>query len=238
MKPILILKTGETIQAIADEMGDFEDWIIAGAGLNTGNFLTVRVHQDEPLPNLNEISAMIITGSPAMVTEVSPWIKRSQQYVVDAIGEEIPVLGICFGHQLIAQALGGRVDWHPLGREIGTTQVRFSNHSSKDLLFAGLPAEFPVHVSHMQTVTELPQGAIILGGNAFDPHHAVYFAKNTWGLQFHPEFDEHIMAAYIRERSEAIEKEGLDVGALQAQVGPAMEALKILASFVALAQGN
>lgn len=237
MKPILILKTGETIPAIADAMGDFEDWIIVGSGLKANKFITVRVHLDEALPLLDEISAIVITGSPAMVTEELAWIKRSEQYVVDAVGLEMPVLGICFGHQLIAQALGGKVDWHPLGREIGTTKVQLSKNTSKDILFADLSAEIPVHVSHMQTVTELPQGSIILGGNDFDPHHAVYFAKNVWGLQFHPEFDEHIMAAYIRERFEAIEGEGLDAGALLAQVGPAQDSLKILVSFALLAQG-
>lgn len=231
MASILIMKTGGAIPAVVDEFGDFEDWIIAGAGLPASSFNTVSVHAGESLPALQDTAAVIVTGSPAMVTDDAPWIRQGENYLRQALAGGIPVLGICFGHQLLAKALGGIVDYHPAGREIGTTEVSLGPDGALDPLFAGLPAQFPVHVTHMQSVMTLPPGARVLAGNAFDPHHAVKFSDCAWGVQFHPEFDANIMAAYIRERQTQIRQEGLDAGRLAREVREAEAATGLLRRF-------
>jgi GMP synthase (glutamine-hydrolysing) len=238
MPAIVIMKTGQTIPAIAARYGDFEDWIISTSGLPASGFLTVAVDGGETLPPLHDTSAVIVTGSPAMVTDDEPWIKAGEQYLREIIDIGIPVLGICFGHQLLAQALGGTVDYHPRGREIGTTSVVLTSAAEEDTLFAGMPAEFPVHVTHMQSVITLPAEAHILAGNTFDPHHAVRFAESAWGVQFHPEFDATIMAAYIRERASRIRDEGLDFERLVAEVLEAEVASSLLRRFAAMAASN
>ena len=77
MKPILIIKTGSTYPEISRHRGDFEDWIIAGMGLDRKAFLIVDVSREEILPGLNEISAIAITGSHAMITDHYYWSERS-----------------------------------------------------------------------------------------------------------------------------------------------------------------
>lgn len=231
---ILIIKTGETIPAVADVYGDFEDWIIAATGLPVSRFQTVCVQNGENLPNLQQVQSVIITGSPAMVTDDQEWIRQSEKFLQSAVNNNVPVLGICFGHQLLAQALGGRVAFHPQGREIGTTQVSLCGAAAGDSLFGHLPEIFPVHVTHMQSVLTLPAEAEILAGNDFDPHQGVRYAKQAWGVQFHPEFDAAIMAAYIRERYTHIRSEGLDPDYLLEAVSEATAARGLLTRFADL----
>ena len=71
---------------------------------------------------------MVISGSHAMLTDEAPWMRRLMRWLEDALGqaEAPPMLGICFGHQLLARTLGGEVDDHPLGMEVGTVALRLS----------------------------------------------------------------------------------------------------------------
>jgi GMP synthase (glutamine-hydrolysing) len=236
MKQTLILKTGSTIPVIAEEKGDFEQWIAIGMSLSNIQTLSVSVFEGQALPDLKSISSIVITGSPAMATEKLEWIDKSEHFILSAIKAGVPVLGICFGHQLLAQAMGGKVGWHPQGREIGTTLVNRSAESSDDPLFKDLPVTFPVHATHMQTITELPSNAVVLAGNEFESHHAVRFARNVWGVQFHPEFDVEIMRRYIEERRAEIDSEGLNSTALLADVCPTLEACLVLQNFAAISR--
>lgn len=235
MASIVILKTGSTLPAIAGQYGDFEDWIIARSGVPAPGFRTVAIHAGETPPALENTRAVIVTGSPAMVTDDEDWIRRGEDYLRAAVNSGVPVLGICFGHQMLAQALGGTVVFHPRGREIGTTNVALTAAATGDALFAGMPARFPAHVTHMQSVSSLPSSATILAGNEFDPHQGVRFADKAWGVQFHPEFNAAIMAGYIRERAEQIRQEGLDVERLAGEVREAEAAATLLARFAGLA---
>jgi len=236
MASVVIMKTGQTIDALAEIHGDFEDWIIGSTNLPASRFRTVSVYAGEALPLLDEVTGVIITGSPAMVTDQLDWIRTSEAFLQEAVSRRIPVLGICFGHQLLAQALGGRVDYNPKGREIGTTQVRLRPAATGDRLFDGLPESFPVHVTHMQSVMQLPLQADILAGNDFDPHQGVRFADYAWGVQFHPEFNATIMSGYLRERYEQVCADGLDADSLMAQVREAGIATSLLQRFVDLVE--
>ena len=231
VKKTLILKTGRAIPVLASEMGDFEHWIRTSMDLSTTETLVTAVFEGQVLPNHSEISSIVISGSPAMVTEELGWIQTSEEYILSAITAKIPVLGICFGHQLLAQALGGTVGWHPQGREIGTTDITLTPDSSDDPVFRNMPAHFPVHVTHMQTITHLPEGAKVLAGNNFESHHSVRFADNTWGVQFHPEFDENIMRGYIKARYHQIDEEGLDPQSLLSSVHSTPKASQLLQNF-------
>jgi len=230
-KITLILKTGGTIPAIARELGDFEDWISDAMRLPEAQFLCISVFEGEPLPDITSLSSIVVTGSPAMMTQDLHWIRQSQEYLLEAIEAELPVLGICFGHQLLAHALGGKVDWHPAGREIGTTNVRLTCDAEDDELFADLIKDFPVHTTHMQTVTKLPAGARVLASNQFEAHHALRFRKRVWGVQFHPEFDASIMRGYIEARSEQLEAEGLSVNEILSAVESTPQAAGLLKKF-------
>jgi len=233
-KPLLIVKTGCTPAAISARRGDFEQWITTGLGLDDRHVLVVDVANNESLPLAGLLSGVVITGAPAMVTERSDWMLRAEDFVKELINHRVPTLGICFGHQLIAQALGGVVGWHPRGREIGTTTISLSNAAQNDALFAGSNPTFPVHVTHMQSVLTPPPGAIVLASNDFESHHGLRFAEKAWGLQFHPEFDEDIMAGYLHERRDDIRREGQDPDRLLAAVAPTPESTGLLRRFSAL----
>jgi GMP synthase (glutamine-hydrolysing) len=235
MKPILIIKTGSTLKSVPRERGDFEHWIISATRLPAAQFVICNVTAGEQLPSPDQVAAAVITGSAAMVTDRLAWSEYTTSFLRQATERALPVLGICYGHQLLAHALGGAVDYHPQGREIGTTQVRLTDAAKTDLLFAELPTEFPVNVSHRQTISRLPAGAAVLAANDFEPHHAVRFSKNIWGVQFHPEFAADIMQIYLTEREEVLLAEGLNVAELRARVRQTSVAENLLLRFARLA---
>jgi GMP synthase (glutamine-hydrolysing) len=234
MKPILIVKAGTSLKSIPQERGDFEHWIMAGMRLPQTRFMIRDVMAGEQLPSCDEVAGVVVTGSAAMVTDKLAWSEYAGQFLRQAADCEVPVLGICYGHQLLAHSLGGKVDYHPKGREIGTTKVQLTAAVKGDLLFADLPSEFPVNVSHRQSIVRLPTGSAILASNPFESHQAVRFAKTVWGVQFHPEFAEDIMRYYLIEREDVLEAEGLDVAALRAKVQPTPVAEGLLLRFAQL----
>jgi GMP synthase (glutamine-hydrolysing) len=235
MNPVLIIKTGNTLESIPRERGDFEDWIMAGMGLPRTHFLICDVASGEQLPSLENIAAAVVTGSAAMVTDKPGWSEYAGAFLRDATNHELPVLGICYGHQLLAHALGGVVDYNPKGREIGTTRIQLTAAVKADPLFAGFPAEFAANVSHSQSVIRLPAAAEVIAANAFEPYQAVRFGKTAWGVQFHPEFSADIMQYYLAERRPALLAEGLNVPELQAKVAPTPVAESLLLKFAQLA---
>ena len=129
-----------------------------------------------------------------------------------------PLLAVCYGHQLLAQVLGGTVGANPNGRQIGTRQAQLTTASADDALFSGLPASFKVQASHVESVLELPEGAVLLARTDTDPNYAYRIGDSAWGVQFHPEFSADATRAYIKARKEALISEGLDPDELYSNV--------------------
>jgi GMP synthase (glutamine-hydrolysing) len=210
----VILKMGSTLPSLRSRRGDFEDWIIAGLGLAREEVVVIDVPQDLPLPALNGHAAVVITGSHTMVTERKDWSERAAEWLRDAVAAGVPVLGICYGHQLLAHALGGEVADNPNGREFGTVEVRLENAARDDPLLDGFPELIRVHVGHTQSVLRLPAGAVRLASNKWDANQAVRFGRTAWGVQFHPEFDTEIVREYIMHHRAVLAAQGQDPDAL------------------------
>lgn len=236
MKKLLIIKTGYAIKGIPADMLDFEHWTAAAAGLALSDCHTVTVIDGEALPQAHACRGIVVTGSAAMVTERLAWSEYTARWLLDAMQAGVPILGICYGHQLLAHALGGDVGFHPRGREMGTKIIQCTSAARDDALFSALPERFPAHLTHMQSVLGLPAGAVVLGCNDFDPHQAVRFAPRAWGVQFHPEFSDTAMSHYLRIRSEALRKEGMDPAELLAAVTETTESECLLRRFAALTE--
>ena len=231
MKAFVIIKTGSTFSAVRQRFGDFEEWMIKGCCLTNAEVPIIDVMEGEDLPPVEDLSGAIITGSPAMATDRAEWMNNLALWITRAVENNVPLLGVCFGHQILAQAMGGSVDYHPEGREIGTVEIKLTEEGRRDPLLGHLPEAFTAHVTHAQTVTRLPSNALRLAGNPFEIHHAFRLGEDAWGVQFHPEFTADIMHAYVSEHAEALSNQGRDVVALKAAIGPTQAANALLKRF-------
>jgi GMP synthase (glutamine-hydrolysing) len=142
----------------------------------------------------------MMTGSPLSVTQPEPWMQRAADFMVEAGEKGTPVLGVCFGQQLLAHAYGGKVSRNLQGREIGTVEVSLTEAGRKDPLFDGLPERFAVQATHEDIVSQLPEGAQVLAGNANTAAQALAFRPNVRGVPVHPEAPTDAMRALIHAR--------------------------------------
>ena len=229
MRPLLIIQTGEAPQPILEKLGGFAQWFRVSMRLRPEQVRTVRVDVCENLPEPKEAAGAVITGSGAMVTDRERWSEDTAAWLRNAMDAELPLFGVCYGHQLMAHAFGGTVGWLPSGREIGTQPIVRNGHD--DVLLDGMPANFPAHTTHRQSVIEAPQVAQVLARSSADPHQILRYSANAISTQFHPEFGVRAMRAYLRSREEALLEEGRDVAALEREVAATPEARSLLQRF-------
>jgi GMP synthase (glutamine-hydrolysing) len=173
-----------------------------------------------------------------MVTERRDWSERSAAWLRDAAHAGLPLFGICYGHQLLAHALGGEVGDNPNGREMGTVGIELLPDAGDDPLFAALPSRFSVQATHLQSVLRMPPGATVLASSAHDGCHAFRWGEHAWGVQFHPEFSTTHMRGYVHARAEALAREGHCAKRVSSEVGATPHARRVLRRFVRHAGGT
>ena len=230
MRPLLLIQTGEAPDALLPRFGGFADWFRTAMRLQATQMSVVRVDEGEDLPHPRDTAGAVITGSAAMVTDRAEWSERTATWIREAVDTNLPLFGVCYGHQLMAHALGGRVGWLPAGREIGTHSVTRNEPVVADWP-EGLHASFPAHTTHRQSVLEPPQGTEVLGRSERDPHQLLRYAPSTLSTQFHPEFTVDVMRAYIAARADALREEGTDPEVLAAGVRETESARRLLEHF-------
>lgn len=229
--PFLIVQTGRPTLSMRRH-GGFPHWIRVGAGLRREEFAVVDVEVGEALPARKGFAGVFVTGSPAMVTEHRDWSERSADWLREAAHAGLPILGICYGHQLLAYALGGTVGDNPKGRELGTVQVTLAPEAAADPLLQGVTGAMSAQVSHLQSVLQLPPDVQVLAFNGHDACQAFRWGTAAWGVQFHPEFSTQYMRGYILARSDALAEEGRSAHDLLAHVRAAPHARRVLRRFV------
>ena len=211
---IVIIKMGNSFPSIIADHGDFDDWIRAGLNVDNSAIAVVNVFAGETLPKPSRLAGVVITGAHDMVTDRANWSERTAAWIPELIATGTPLLGICYGHQLLAHALGGTVGPITGGGEFGTVDLKLHEPATEDRLFSGLPQCLQVQASHFQSVLSLPPGATLLASSNHDPHHAFSIANSAWGIQFHPEFSPEILAAYINKYKDTLVKHELEPEAL------------------------
>jgi GMP synthase (glutamine-hydrolysing) len=142
-------------------------------------------------------AGVVITGSAFSTYQDLPWIAPTEEFIRRQAAQGIPILGVCFGHQLLAQTFGGMVEKCPRGWELGTTSVQLNEAGAQDPLFQGLPTSFSVQQSHGDVVTALPPEATVLAANPHWGVQAFRIGPKIWGIQFHPEFTRQTTSAAI-----------------------------------------
>lgn len=234
-KPFLILETGQPVASLRRH-GGFPHWIRVAAGLPADAAVVVNVEYGQPLPERDGFAGVLITGSGAMVTERRDWSERSAEWLRDAAHAGLPLFGICYGHQLLAHALGGEVGDNPAGREMGTVDIGLHPEAAADPLFSGLPMQFSAQATHVQSVLQAPAGARVLAASAQDACHAFRWGEATWGVQFHPEFAAAHMRGYVHAKHDALASEGHCAKRLSRAISATPHARRVLRRFVRHAQ--
>jgi len=160
--------------------------------------------------DIHECDAYITTGSKASVYDTDPWISVLQKFIITLDQQQKKLVAVCFGHQLVAQAFGGKTEKSGKGWGVGvhTCQVHKHQHWMKPPL-----SHYKLIVSHQDQVTQLPDNAELLAGSAFCPIAMFQRGDNILAIQGHPEFSKDYSEAFIRHRrqwlGEAVFAQGL-----------------------------
>lgn len=198
-----ILKPGSTYADMILRFGDYDAWFTRALGSR----VRTRVHgPDSRLPDCDSADAWIITGARGSVLEDDDRVDRLLEWVRGAVEEEVPLLGVCYGHQAVASALGGRVERHPAGWELGTVEVELTEAGRSDPLFAGFPSRFMVQTTHEDQVVESPPRSTLLARNDHSPFQSLAIGPACRTVQFHPEVDAPIARDFVDRRAHLVER--------------------------------
>ena len=199
MKNIIILDCGPSLLEISQQFGYIPNWIMELLQNKDCSFQWVKSYEGETV-NHPEGDAWIITGSPQSVYDELDWMLDMEDKIRNAQHHNKPVLGICFGHQLIAKSFGGRVELNPNGWELGAYPIELTERGLKSRILSGFKNHSIVYQSHGDCVTILPENAVELALNN-KGNQAFIIHKNMYGVQFHPEFSWDIIKKYVSVRS-------------------------------------
>jgi GMP synthase-like glutamine amidotransferase len=196
MRKIGILKTGRPPRPAIEQFGTYPDMFMKLLGRNAYAWRVYEADEGDYPDEPEDCAGYIVTGSSAGVYEDAPWIGQLLEWLRAAKGRT-RLVGVCFGHQAMAQAFGGRVIKSPKGWAIGEQEYRVL---SREPWMDGAPA-FRLPGSHQDQVVELPPGAEIIAASDFCPMGALAWRDQpAISLQLHPEFEPDYAKALIEAR--------------------------------------
>jgi GMP synthase (glutamine-hydrolysing) len=228
MHRILVVRAGTPTPEAHRRFGDFSEWF---ERLLAPEVVVVDAVRGDPFPTRDRIAGVVVTGSLQSVTTPEPWMDRAGRWLLD-VSRTLPVLGVCFGHQLLARALGALVERNPRGPEVGTREISLTDEGRRDPLFAGVTSPLLVQENHEDHVPAAPPGATVLARNEHSPVQA-FACRGIRAVQFHPEFDAARSRAVCLETRAALDaaRPGLAEAAL-ASIRETPAAERILANWV------
>ena len=210
---ILILRTGHTAPEIITEFGDYDRWFIDRMD-GMGCRFSVRHVPDDGVPDARGYDGVLVTGTSSSVLKPEGWMKPLGEFLSAGCGPPVPVLAVCFGAQIVAVALGGRVELNPRGWEIGTVPVDLTVDGRGDPLFDGLTPAFQVQATHEDHIGTLPAGAVLHASNDRSSVQAFAVGRTLRAVQFHPEASAPIIRRLMQIRKRRLEEDALAHGAV------------------------
>ncbi len=187
-----ILQTGQSPEALREKSGDYPEMyqrLLAGHGFD------FRVWHVEGLDFPQDVHAAdgwLITGSRHGAYEDHGFIPRLEDFVRRAYADKVPMVGICFGHQIIAQALGGKVEEFAGGWAVGAQDYDFNGE------------KVTLNAWHRDQVTRRPEGAELAGTNAFCENAALIYGDRAFTVQAHPEFEDDFIDGLMQTRGRGL----------------------------------
>ena len=187
-----ILQTGRAPDVLKDEMGDYPDMFARLLAGHDFEFVTYRVVEGEFPGSINDCEGWLITGSRHGAYEDHPWIPPLEEFIRHAYWAHVPIVGICFGHQIIAQAMGGKVERYAEGWAIGATTYDFGGKTLR------------LNAWHRDQVTEVPPMAEVVASNAFCTNAALLYGDRAFTVQAHPEFRPEFIDGLMKSRGKGL----------------------------------
>jgi GMP synthase-like glutamine amidotransferase len=205
-----ILQTGDVPAPVRDRFSPYPEMFrrmfdSAGASFE---YETIRVHDGAPLPDPQGLESILITGSPAGVYDDLPWIAPLRDFIRRAYAANTPMLGVCFGHQAMADALGGDVRKSEKGWGIGR---HIYGVTRRPPFLGGSLPEFAVSCSHQDQVIIPPGEAEVFLTSDFTPNAGLLYRNGkAISLQSHPEFEDDYAYALAELKRGRTSDENID----------------------------
>lgn len=187
-----ILQTGQAPDGLRDSEGDYPDMfgkLLAGHGFK---FRTWRVLDMDFPKSPKDADGWLITGSRHGAYEDLPFIKPLEAFIRQVYDTQVPLVGVCFGHQIIAQALGGKVEKFAGGWSVGAQDYDFDGE------------KLTLNAWHQDQVTKRPDDAEVVATSPFCENAALVYGDRAFTVQAHPEFSDDFVGGLMEKRGRGV----------------------------------
>ncbi|WP_137154283.1 type 1 glutamine amidotransferase [Rhizobium sp. FKL33] len=192
-----ILQTGHAPDELRSDFGDYDLFFRRLLGEETFEYAVYPVVDDVFPESVADADGWLITGSRFSVNDDDPWVGRLLDLIQEIKSSGRPMVGICFGHQAIAKALGGEVGANPGGWVAGASAYRGPDGAEDRTLLAW----------HKEQVLKLPEGAEVLAGSESCPFAILRYGDSALTYQAHPEFTADFIRGLVATRGQALSDE-------------------------------
>lgn len=197
-----ILKAGKATRATRERRGDYDSIFIDMLRQEGQQWESHDVENGEFPSSFEGYDGFVITGSPASANDDEPWVHGLLEAIRKIHQRGTPMLGICFGCQAVAQAMGGKVEINPQGWDIGLSEVTLNETGRAFPSLENAPNPFRILEVHQDIVTRVPEGALVLGSSPRTPVEIFTLGENVLCIQGHPEMDHEMVRELIVKRHE------------------------------------